>query len=273
MSCRKLVGKVALLLVTSLSCGQAVAQSTLAGRQSINCTIKPLKEIKVSVPIPGHVAQVLVKPGSVVKKGDVLVRLDSDVARADLALAQQKASFNAPLKAAEAQSAALSKRVERLRVALSRKSISVSEYEDALLQRDLAKSSVARERHNLALAKFEADRARILVEKSEVTSPMDGVIGEDLVHQSESITNQPVATLFVTSALRSEAFVPVSVSHLLREGRPYKFVVNGRQLPNKSVKLDYFSPTVNLSSNTISVYFIIQDASVLPGLKCALNLL
>lgn len=237
----------------------------------INCTVKPLHQVKVSVTIPGVVAEVLVKPGQIVKAGDTLVRLDADLTRADLALAEQKAAFDAPLHAAQAQAEALSERVRRLARALKSKAISVADFEDAEMQLAQANANVAREKQILALAKFEANRARILVEKSDVRSPVDGVVGEDLVNTSESITNQPVATIYVTQMLRAEAFVPVSRSHHLRAEKPFKLIVNGRELPPDTTQLDYFSPTVNLSSDTISVYFTIRDSEIIPGHRCLLE--
>lgn len=238
----------------------------------INCVVKSLRQIKISVPISGVVSQVMVKSGNKVKKGDVLVLLDSDLARADLALAEQKAAFKTLLRSAEVQENALKKRVKRLQTALSRQSISTDEFEEAQQQYELSKTNVAREKQVLALAMKEAERARVLVEKTIVRSPADGVIGEDLVNPSEAIGEKPVVTLYVTKTLRAEAFVPIPLSDYLRKNKPYKLIINNQAIPKGAVKIDYFSPTVNLSSNTISVFFVIDSDGILPGHSCVLNL-
>jgi hypothetical protein len=36
-------------------------------------------------------------------------------------------------------------------------------------------------------------------------------------------------------------------------------------------ELDYISPVANLASNTISVYFIVDDPTVLSGSRCELK--
>lgn len=252
--------------------GVAQEKTPLSNSPMINCVVKSLRKIKISVPISGVVSQVKVKSGSTVQKGDVLVLLDSDLARADLALAEQKASFKTLLHAAQLQENVLMKRVERLQTALSRQSISVDEFEEAQQQYELSKTNVAREKQALALAKKEAERARVLVEKTIIRSPADGVIGEDLVNPSEAIGEKPVATLYVTKTLRAEAFIPIPLSDYLRENKPYKLIINDQAIPISAVKIDYFSPTVNLSSNTISVFFTIDSDGILPGHSCLLNL-
>jgi len=251
---------------------QGVAQSKSTDTPMINCVVKPLREIKISVPISGVVSEVMVNSGSAVIKGDIIVRLDSDLARADLALAEQKASFKALLEAAQTQEKTMKNRVKRMQAAFSRKSISIDEYEDAKQQYELSKSNIAREEQALAIAMKEAKRARVLVEKTIVRSPADGIIGEDLVNPSEAIGDNHIATLYVTKSLRAEAFMPIALSSHMRKGGPYQLVINDQAMPKKDVKIDYFSPTVNLSSNTISVYFTINSEAILPGHRCGLKL-
>ena len=71
-----------------------ISQPVLAQSLSeipINCTLKPLKTIKLSSEIPGIVKEVLVSPGAKVSKGDVILRLDTDLLRSDLELAKKRA--------------------------------------------------------------------------------------------------------------------------------------------------------------------------------------
>ena len=103
-----------------------------------------------------------------------------------------------------------------------------------------------------------------------IKSPLDGIIGEDLAAPGETLSSQIVATLTVTNPMRAEAFVPTDLLDDLLSGDAV-FTVNGVKLGEDDAELDYVSPVANLSSNTISVFYKINDPNVLPGHVCLLG--
>ena len=236
----------------------------------LNCTINPLQTIELSASVPGIISEVLVRPGSRVELGDVIARLDMDLAKADLRLAQARADFDGGVIAAEIQRDSLQRRVAMLETAVNERAVSRVEYESALLEYNLAISTVSRQEQDLELAAQEASRARIILEKAVIRSPAAGIIGENLIDPGENVLNRPVATIYVTSPMRIEVFVPVDMlASVISQDSPH-VIINGDIENPVPITPDYVSPVANLSSNTISVYFVLESDEILPGFKCTL---
>jgi len=250
-------------LLTSAATAQSV-------RPPINCTINPLRTVEVSSAVPGIVADVLVRPGSEVVAGDVIATLDTELAEADLKLAAARAAFEGGVHAAQAQRDSLEKRVAMLEAAVAERAVSRVEYESTLLEYELAQATVLRQKQDLGIAVQEAARARLVLDKAIIRSPVAGVIGEDLIDPGENVLNRPVATVYVTQPMRVEAFVPVGSLQQVAAVEKPKIIVNGDIQNPVTVLPDYISPVANLSSNTISVYFLLESDMILPGYKCIL---
>lgn len=258
----------ALLPVFCVLAGGAVAQTRPL--PPLNCTINPLQTIELSASVPGVISEVLVRPGSRVEQGDIIARLDRDLAEADLRLAQARADFDGGVIAAKIQRDSLQRRVQMLETAVNERAVSRVEYESALLEYNLAKSTVSRQEQDLELAAQEASRAQIILEKTVIRSPAAGIIGENLIDPGENVLNRPIATIFVTSPMRVETFVPVGrLASVIGQKNP-RIIINGDTDNPVPVTPDYVSPVANLSSNTISVYFILESNEILPGFKCTL---
>ncbi len=257
-------------ILTAAFCFLASGAAAQGVSPPINCTIKPLRTVELSSSLSGIVAEVLVRPGSKVSAGDIIVELDTELAKADLMLAEARAAFEGSVHAAEIQRDSLKSRLTMLEKAVAERAVSRVEYESTLLEYELAKATVLRQKQDLALAVQEAVRARLVLDKATIRSPVSGVIGEDLIDPGENVLNRPVATVYVTQPMRVEAFVPIgSVPRIAALDAPY-IIVNGNIQNPVPVFPDYISPVANLSSSTISVYFLLESDTILPGYKCIL---
>src|SRR3954466_13521297 len=68
------------------------AKAQQAGKTgAFDCLIQPKMVLKLGTPVPGLISELLVDRGSVVKKGDVIARLESAVEAAAVALAKARA--------------------------------------------------------------------------------------------------------------------------------------------------------------------------------------
>ena len=112
------------------------------------------------------------------------------------------------LKAAIIKKQSLTIKEARLAKALASKAVSQSDYDDVALQLALATNDILREKQALNVARLDYLKSKLLVEKSQIDSPVDGVIGEDLVDPGENVSDRPLATIFVNKPLLVEAFVP-----------------------------------------------------------------
>ena len=235
----------------------------------ITCSVKPSEVIEISSVLTGVVAEVMVKRGQAVSAGQPILRLDSDLSRAELAVAERRADLTAGLSAAQAERATRQQQVERMRTAYRRRAISLSELEEAELTLALAANGVLRQEQELAILAAETRRAALQIEKSVVYAPKAGVIGEDLAKPGESLSGRLVTTLTVLDPLRVEAFVPTTMLDGLEQAT---LEIAGRDIAAAAVSLDYVASSANLSSGTISVFFNLTDAEVTPGQSCKLRM-
>lgn len=249
---------------------QAATAQIAVPQPPINCTINPVQTVELSTSIAGIVEQVLVRPGDRIETGEVVARLDTELAEADLLLARTRADFAGAIRAAELQRDSLSSRVNMLEQAIESNAVSRIEYESALLEYELSIATVAQQRQDQLLAQQEVARARAILEKAIINSPVNGIVGEDLIDVGENVLNRPVATIYVTHPMRVEAFVPVALLKKIAEYPDPEIVVDGDRQNPVSVTLDYISPVANLSSNTISIYFTLESDTIIPGYKCTL---
>ncbi|MFA8440562.1 MAG: efflux RND transporter periplasmic adaptor subunit [Yoonia sp.] len=234
----------------------------------INCAIRPLQIVEIAAPMNGIVSEVFVRPGATVQKGDLIAKFDSDISEATVAGAELRASLTAGRDVAAAQRDALEERVNRLRLGVERRAVSLSELESAELELTLAQGRLDQEIENLKVAEMDAVEARLALSKSEVRSPVSGQVGEDIIDVGESPQGRHVAIVYVNDPLRVEAYVPTRqlAAFLTRPG--FEIIVNNDRTNPTPVTLDYVAQVADLSSNTQSVYFTLQADDILPGYQC-----
>ena len=99
----------------------ALAAPTASQAQSlpVSCSVKPSEIIEISSVLSGVVAEVMVARGERVAAGQPILRLDADLRRAELAVAQRRAELTAGLAAAEAERDTRLRQVDRMRVSRS----------------------------------------------------------------------------------------------------------------------------------------------------------
>jgi len=233
----------------------------------INCTIKPTRVVELSSASVGIVSEVFVVPGQLVEEGEVLLRIDDRAVQSELALAEARASLTSGLQAAQVRADGLRSRLARLTEAMNRRAISASDHEAAALELAMAEADVQRERDVLALAALERDRVLAQLAAMQITSPVTGIVGENLVDPGEAAVPNPIATIHVTSPLRVEAFVPAARLGEIVGATEHMIVVddNPTLVP---VVFDYAAPLADLASNTISVFFRLEAENILPGSRC-----
>src|SRR5258706_4162306 len=85
----------AILLVAAAQ--PATAQEKV-GSDEFSCLIQPKMVLKLGTPVPGLISEVLVDRGTIVKKCDVIARLESGVEETALSLAKARAANDATVR-------------------------------------------------------------------------------------------------------------------------------------------------------------------------------
>jgi len=190
--------------------GEAAAMAAPPiGSQSFDCVIEARQTVKLASSALGMVAELNVDRGDVVRKGQVLGKLDDAVEAANLELAKAKAVNDYDIIGHRARLDYLTKKFDRV------KDLSVPNV-ISHTARDEAESDMKVEEQQLrvaelqhAVARLDAQQAEAVLRQRSFVSPVNGVVVERLLSVGEYRNDQSaVLTLAEIDPLRVEVFVP-----------------------------------------------------------------
>lgn len=265
MSVRGIVAAIVMALP-----GLAAAQTTtLPPRTDLNCTIRPLRVVEVAALLDGVIAEVHAAPGQTVEAGAPLASLDARLLQAELDRARAFAGADAALRAAETRRDGVARREARLREGLERRAVSQADYDAAALDLAIAEQDVAQEQERLDLAGLEVARIEAELALSVIRAPVTGIVGENLIDPGETTQGRPLAQIYVNDPLRVEVFVPAGQVPDILAQDSHLIEVAGRP---SDVRLDYVAQIADVASNTISIFFFLENTQVVPGSRCLMRL-
>lgn len=191
-------------------------------------TLQARTRVDVGAQIGGQVKDIPVVLGQAVKKGDLLVLIDpelaqSEVARAEASLAQQRAQ----LESRRIDLQAARREAERQRRLLVGEATAANEAEKA--ENDVAKleADVRGQAANLAQLQAQLDRSKVNLAYTRITAPMDGVVVNIPVQVGQTVIAVQITPVMVTVAdldtITVRTKVPEADVQLLKPGQKASF--------------------------------------------------
>src|SRR5262245_12553024 len=180
MSCTTHGGLKVLVLRLSTALATTLAAPAMAqdhnGGGEFDCLIQPKMVLKLGTPVPGLISEVLVDRGAIVKKGDVVARLESGVEEAAVALAQARADNESTVRSNLAKLEFQKRKEERAKQLRKNDNISVAAADEAETASRVAQSELDEAQVNLQLSKLELTRAAEVLRQRTIRSPINGVV-------------------------------------------------------------------------------------------------
>jgi RND family efflux transporter MFP subunit len=215
---------------------------------SIRTFTKPSADVTLSFVQPGRSVEVLFKEGAMVKAGQILVRLDDAIERAQLAQIQAQSEDTTQIQASEASWQQKKVDLEKLEKAAERKAATELEVEHARLDAKIAELS-------LALAKFEHKQAglklaeaQIRVEMARLKSPVDGRVEEVFIEAGESVNAlDKVIRLVKIDPLWIDASIPTVAAANLK--------------PGSTITVEFPTPNPTVTTGLITFIAAVGDAA------------
>jgi HlyD family secretion protein len=212
-------GSTVALIALGLACGEAPDNLRLVG--SVERTA-----VELVAPIAEVVAALPVGRGGAVAPGDVVVRLDSTLARAELAAAE------AALAGARTADRVAEHELERLRGLRRRRVASEQDLDRAELQRDEATA-------RLREAAAHLDAARKRVDDLVLRAPSEGVVDQLPYEVGERVpAGAVVAVILEQSDPWVRVWVPETAAARVRPGTRAEIAVDGLEAPLAGRVLD-----------------------------------
>ena len=156
---------------------EKAARRTIIETVSATGKVQPETEVKISPEVAGEIIELPVEDGTIVKKGDLILKIRPDSYKA--LLEQQQAAISTAESVSGQQHAAMEKANQDLTQAkdlFQKKLISQTEMLAAQTAYDAAKSMYQSGLHSIEGAKASSSQARDQLSKTTIYSPLDGVI-------------------------------------------------------------------------------------------------
>lgn len=265
---------ISLTLCSALARG--ADQSGGDGLGGFDCLIKPRSVAEVSARGDGVLAEFLVARGDQVTRGQVIARLDSEVERATLDLAEARARMKAELSELREALAFAERELARLAQLVERKAVSFTEKDRAATVAATARLRLERALEEQQLAVLEVARARELLERRQVHSPVDGVVMELLLALGESANtnNRPIIRIAEIDPLNVELIVPVDFFGRIAQGQPAAVTPRYPGARPQEARVTVVDPVVDAASDTFGVRLeLANPGGLIPsGVRCDIRL-
>lgn len=245
---------VAGLAVVSAGCGNKTAANTAMGPMPVQIQVIETKTIPdtneylsvlksrhssaINPQVEGQIVKIFVKSGDRVKAGEPLLQIDP---------LKQEATVSGQEAARAAQEA--NKRFAQISLERAKKLfdagvISKHDYDNAQATYDAADAQ-------LRAMEEQVRTQRVELKYYQVSSPMDGIVGDIPVHVGDRVS---VSTLLTTvdepGALEAYIYVPVDRSRDLKMGLPVR-LVDENVKPLAQTSVTFISPQVDTETQTV----------------------
>jgi RND family efflux transporter MFP subunit len=218
-----------------------VRASSLSSGPAITGSIQPERRADLRAEIQAIVLQVLRENGDVVRKGDLLVRLD------DTSIREGLASAEAANRAATLAFDQATRQFERMKTLRGSGMASAQALDDAEGRRNAAQSE-------LEAAKARVVLARQQLQRTEVRAPFDGVVSDRKVSAGDTAQlGKELLKVIDPQSMRFEALVSSDHVGEVKPGQAVHFRVNGYGDEEFQGKVRRVNPAANATTRQVEV--------------------
>ena len=239
--------------------------------------IKPIHDVKISVPLDGIVQSIYVKEGSFVKKGQKILKLENQLQQLEVSrrkiIWKDKAQLNASIENQKIQKKLLDSTKE-----LYEQTRAVSQQEVQILESKFhtLKGDIAMRKENEKKEKIEYSIAQKLLSKYLIKSPINGVIIEMGLQRGEwAKSGKPFVRIVNTYSCYVDINIDEAYSSKLKVGKKINFTVKTKSVTaKKKGKIIFISPVADMASGLvrIKIEFANRKNRVTPGLSATINI-
>jgi RND family efflux transporter MFP subunit len=263
------------LMAVAFSAPVAFAQSSSASpARGLDCMIQPHQIVQVGSAAAGVIDDILVDRGDLVTRGQTIVRLQSGVERAALAVARERAQQQGDMTVASGSADLAQRELKRAQELHAQNFVS-----QTYLDKQRAEAAVAGGRTDQAserrkLAQREVDLAAAQLAQRSIGAPIDGVVIERFMSPGEFVDQKPILRIAAIDPLRVDVLVPATAFGQVEPG------MKGAVMPELLQKREHVAVVktvdrvIDAATNTFRVRLELPNpGGRLPaGLRCKVDL-
>ena len=234
-------------------------------------------QVDVAAQRDGMVVQIFVEPGTRVRKGQLLAKLDDRQVVADLEGARARtASTEADLNNWKSEAKVLESDFQRARKMWDARLITQEQFEHAQFKAEADQWDVKRVEQLLINARDTERSLELELEKTQVTAPFDGIVARRYVRVGQTVArDERLVWVTATGPLRVRFTLPSRFLSQMKVGQRVAVTVPdgnpGREYAARVIQL---SPVVDPASGTIEVLAELTAAApdLRPGMQADVHL-
>jgi len=254
----------------------AVVTTAMAGEY--DCLIEAHQTVEIRSPVEATIKTIHVVRGDLVRKGDLLVTMESGAEKAALELAKARATQEGEMRSAQARVDLNKNKYSRAEDLYTKNFVSSTARDEAEAEYKLSLEQLRQAKEARYLAELEVKRNTELLAMRTIKSPFTGVILDKLVSPGEFASNNtkdPILKMAEIDPLNVEVVLPVSLYGKIRVGS------KGEVVPEKPISGKYFATVkivdkvVDAASGTFGVRLRMPNPSgkIPAGIKCRVKFL
>lgn len=184
----------------------------------LDCVAEPSATVELGAAVPGVLADAFHERGDVVLAGALMARLESGVEEVAHAIAVEIAASETAVDLRAATSRFGARTLSRNERLVEDDSVSAQTLDQVRTEADIANLQLQQEREASVLARLEAERARAVLARREIRSPIDGTVLQRYHGVGEYVDAKPVYRVAVLDPLHVEVIVPIEYHGVLERG-------------------------------------------------------
>ncbi len=213
---------------------EKVQKRDLVEKVSATGEIKPKKNINISTDVAGKILKILVEEGEAVKKGQLLIKIDSAIYEANADRDREIiSSSQADLVSQEANLRKARQYLGRRKQLFDEGLISRELYEDAVIQHEIAQANKQANLHRIEQARASLKSTSDAIRKTSILTPIDGIVTSLKVEAGEvaiiGTMNNPgtvLLTIADLSVMQAEVLVDETDVVKVRIGKKAEVTVD-----------------------------------------------
>jgi RND family efflux transporter MFP subunit len=258
-------------VLTGLAAAPARAADPAAG---FDCLIEPSQMLDIRSPVTGLIERVHAERGTVVRRGQPLVTLESSVERAAAEVSRARATLDGPIQEAQARLAFAELKARRKGSMADEKFIAAGERDEAEAERAIAQAALNTAREARRMAQLESAYVAAQLAQRVIKSPIDGVVVEQNMHAGEladaSEAKAAILKIAQTHPLRVRLILPIAYYPRIKPGMAAEVVPESPIGGQQRATVSSIDRVVDAASGTFQVRIDLPNPKgLLPGgTKC-----
>ena len=215
------------MLVALLDWNSAHAQdgfvvNELEPLPEFDCVIEPSEIVDIGSPVPGVIGAIYVNRSDTVAKGSIVAELESSVEYATVVLSKARADLTTSINLRQESAGFGARTRERNQTLFQQAAISMQDIDKLDTESRIAQLQIRQEKDNKSIAELEYERARAILNKHTIRTPVAGVVMERFKTVGEYVENDPLLRIAQLDPLHVEVILPIEYLGRLVPGQKAK---------------------------------------------------